>query len=177
MPRCSGVTLWEMLVVLAVLAILAGLSAPSVESVMLDSQRTAHVNAFVTAIQLARSEAAKRSRPVVVCKSADRLTCAGSELHYDAGWMVFVNEDDERPPHRSVTEPLLHAYRPEPGTSIRSNRPRFEFRPFRRRSTNGTVIFCDRRGATAARAVVVSYTGRPRASDSAPGGQPLTCPP
>jgi type IV fimbrial biogenesis protein FimT len=56
------------------------------------------------------------------------------------------------------------------------NRIRFSYRPFGRRSTNGTVTYCDDRGADAARAVIVSYTGRPRTASLAPGGKPLRCP-
>jgi hypothetical protein len=37
------------------------------------------------------------------------------------------------------------------------------------------VVFCDRRGAAAAKAVIVSYTGRPRVDRLAPDGKPLQC--
>src|SRR5690606_17168012 len=101
--------------------------------------------------------------------------CGGGEIRYDAGWMVFVNEDGARPPHRSDHEPLLLAHAPSMDGRIESNRALYEFRPFRWRSTNGTVTFCDGRGAEAARAVIVSYTGRPRVSSRPPGGQLLAC--
>ena len=58
--------------------------------------------------------------------------------------------------------------------TITANRASFQFRPFFWRSTNGTVTFCDERGVAAARAVIVSYTGRPRVSDRGPG-RALTC--
>ena len=59
--------------------------------------------------------------------------------------------------------------------SITANRRLFEFRPFGRRSTNGTVTFCDRRGAEQARAVVVSFTGRPRVTRNGSGMAALIC--
>lgn len=170
----QGYTLWELLVALAVTAVALGLGLPSFERIRLDMRRTADVNAFIGAVQLARSESAKRARPVVLCKTIDLERCGGSEIRYDHGFMVFVNSDDVRPPHRSPAEPLLRAYPPVPDTRIRSNRRLFEFRPFLSRSTNGTVTFCDRRGASEARAVIVSYTGRPRVSDAGPGRE-LTC--
>src|SRR5690606_20259786 len=108
------------------------------------------------------------------CKTADFQRCGGDEIGYDRGWMLFVNEDDLRPPHRAPSEPLLLAHTPAPGTAISANRQLFEFRPFRTRSTNGTVTFCDRRGES--RAVIVSYTGRPRVSASGPGRE-LACAP
>lgn len=160
---------------LAIVGTLFGLAAPPLEEFLLNARRTSDINAFVLAVQLARSEAAKRGRPVVLCKSVDRRRCGGGEIRFDAGWMVFVNDDDSRPLHRSAAEPLLYAHVPETGRSITANREAFEFRPYLRRSVNGTVTFCDRRGAAAARAVVVSYTGRPRVDTVAPNGDPLAC--
>lgn len=61
--------------------------------------------------------------------------------------------------------------------SIRSNRTRFVFRPFRGRSTNGTLTVCDRRGGSAARAIIINNIGRPRLSAAASNGNPLSCPP
>ncbi|HLF11910.1 MAG TPA: GspH/FimT family pseudopilin [Gammaproteobacteria bacterium] len=175
MARIAGFTLWELLWTLIIGGTLLGLGVPSFQTFLLDSRRTADINALVLAIQLARSEAAKRGQPVVVCKSVDRLRCGGDEIRFDAGWMVFANADDIRPPHRSPSEPLLYAHVPELKGTITANRPLFEFRPYLRRSTNGTVTFCDRRGGRAARAVIVSYTGRPRVDSVGPGGEALPC--
>jgi type IV fimbrial biogenesis protein FimT len=173
--RCTGFTLWELLCSLTVAGIALALAVPSFDSFVLDSRRTADINALVLAIQLARSESAKRAEPIVLCKTADLFRCGAEEIGYDAGWMVFVNNDEARPPHRSPLEPLLYTHTPEMRGSITSNRDLFEFRPHRKRSTNGTVTFCDRRGAPDARAVIVSYTGRPRVSGRDPGGRALTC--
>lgn len=170
-----GHTLPELVVGLTVAGILLGVAVPSFERFVLDARLTAEVNAFVGAVQRARSEAAKRARPVVLCKTADLERCGGDEIGYDAGWMLFVDDDGEKPVRRASDEPLILAHRPTFGGSITANRPLFEFRPFRTRSTNGTVTFCDRRGPPAARAVIVSYTGRPRVANVGPG-RPLTCP-
>jgi type IV fimbrial biogenesis protein FimT len=175
MQRSAGFTLIEVLGTLAIAGILVGIAVPSFREVVLDSRRTADVNAFVLAVQMARSEAAKRSHSVILCKTLDWVRCGGTELRFDAGWMVFANDDDRLPPARSGAEPLLYAHAPELEGSIVANRPFFEFRPLMRRSTNGTVVFCDRRGAAAARAVIVSYTGRPRVDRVDPDGKPLAC--
>jgi len=173
-PR-AGFTLWELLCTLAVAAVVLGLGVPGFERFALDARLTADVNGFVTAIQLARSEAAKRGHNVVLCKTADLRSCGDAEIGYEAGWMVFVNEDGLAPPARSDAEPLLLAYSPVTVGTIRSNRSLYHFRPFLVRSTNGTITFCDRRGAAAARAVIVSYTGRPRTSSRGPGNRALVC--
>jgi type IV fimbrial biogenesis protein FimT len=170
--RALGFTLWELLCTLGIAAVALGAGAPALRSFVLDARLTADVNGWVLAVQVARSEAAKRGRPVVVCKTVDLEQCRGGDAA--AGWMVFVNLDDDYPPHRAGDEPLIfaHALRIT-GTAV-SNRPYYEFRPGRR-STNGTVLFCDERGATAARAVIVSYTGRPRISALDADGRPLVC--
>jgi type IV fimbrial biogenesis protein FimT len=173
--KAMGFTLWELLCALLVVAVLLGIGVPSFGSFALDSVRTADVNAFVASVQLARNEAAKRARPVVLCKTADWRRCGGDELEYEAGWMIFVNEDGRRPPSRSEQEPLIAAYRPRIEGTITSNRPLFEFRSVLQRSTNATVTFCDRRGPSEARAVIVSYTGRPRVDTVEPDGEPLQC--
>jgi type IV fimbrial biogenesis protein FimT len=173
--RTAGFTLWELLWTLTIAGVVLALAIPSFQEFLLDSKRTTDINALVLAIQMARSEAAKRGSPVVVCKSIDRFRCRGNEIRFDAGWMVFVNEDDVRPPHRSPGEPLLYAHVPKLAGTITANRALFEFRPFRQRSTNGTVTFCDQRAEGAARAVIVSYTGRPRVDSVGPGGERLPC--
>jgi hypothetical protein len=88
---------------------------------------------------------------------------------------VFADRDSKRPPQRSDDETLIYAYRPALLGSIVGNRPYFDFRPIMRRSTNGTLVFCDERGAAAARAVIVSYTGRPRVDTLAADGSRLVC--
>jgi type IV fimbrial biogenesis protein FimT len=126
-------------------------------------------------VQVARTEAAKRGEAVVLCPSLDGLQCVNDERGYGAGWLVFAEQDSKRPPQRSAAEPLIYSYRAAVSGSIVGNRPYFDFRPIMRRSTNGTLVFCDERGAAAARAVIVSYTGRPRVDTVDPDGRRLVC--
>lgn len=150
---------------MAVAAVTLVVGVPGLEAFLLDARQAASVEAFVAAVALARSEAAKTGHEVVLCPSSDGLVCLESTSYQD-GWIVFVNNDRELPPRRGPGEPLLWADRPAMSGSILANRQAFEFRPFLRRSTNGTVTFCDRRAEPHARAVIVSYTGRPRLADS-----------
>jgi type IV fimbrial biogenesis protein FimT len=137
---------------------------------LLDAKLTADVNGWILAVQLARSEAAKRGRPVIVCPTPDTVSCGGATQR----WMVFVNLDDYYPVQRSGGEPLLFVQTAASAGSILSNRSYYEFRPGRR-STNGTIVLCDSRGTASAKAVIVSYTGRPRASNRDANGRPLRC--
>ena len=175
MRNSAGFTLWELLCTLSIAGILLGLAVPSLHAFVLDSRRTADVNGFVLAVQIARSEAIKRGNAVVLCQSFDGLRCGHSEPGYGSGWLVFADHDKTRPPQRSDDEPLIFAYQPTLLGTIAGNRDYFDFRPTQKRSTNGTLVFCDERGAAAARAVIVSYTGRPRVATVDPAGKPLVC--
>src|SRR5688572_26252381 len=172
MCRLQGFTLWELLCTLGIAAVALATGIPALRMLLLDARLTADVNGWILSIQLARSEAAKRGRPVIVCKTDDTRRCGAAGLPVDAGWMVYVNLDDEYPPRRSETEPLLYMHALEVTGTVTSNRPYYEFRPDRR-STNGTIVLCDERGAAAARAVIVSYTGRPRVDRVDANGRPL----
>ena len=174
MKSLYGLTLWELLCALSIAAVALTAGVPAFHSFLLDARLTADVNGWVLAVQIARSEAAKRGRPVIVCKTDDTLRCGDTALPVDAGWMVFVNIDDEYPPRRSSSEPLLYMHDPEITGTVVSNRPYYEFR-VGRRSTNGTTVFCDQRGAAAAKAVIVSYTGRPRVDRVDADRHPLRC--
>ena len=131
-----GFTLWELLCTLSIAAVALAAGIPAFRSFLLDARLTADVNGWVLAVQIARSEAAKRGRPVIVCKTDDTWRCGGGDLPGDAGWMVYVNVDDEYPPRRSPSEPLLYVHDPEITGTVISNRPYFEFR-IGRRSTYG----------------------------------------
>lgn len=169
-----GFTLWELLLTTAITGVVAGLGVPALQWLALDMRLTADTNSLVAAVQFARSEAAKRRSTVVMCNSVDGLSCATGSARFESGWIVFVNSDADRPPVPDPGEPVLLQQSPTLAGTIRSNRTYFEFRPFMRRSTNGTVTLCDARGATSARAVIVSYTGRPRTVTAA--RRQLSCP-
>jgi len=171
----AGFTLWELLCTLSIAGILVGLAVPSFRTFVLDARRTADVNELVLAVQVARTEAIKRGETVVLCQTFDGQRCGNDELGFGSGWFVFADRDHTRPPRRSDDEPLIYTYRPALIGTIVANREYFEFRPIQKRSTNGTVVFCDERGATAARAVIVSPTGRPRVDTVDPAGRALVC--
>jgi type IV fimbrial biogenesis protein FimT len=173
MRREIGFTLWELLCALAIAGVILGAAVPAFSAFLLDARLKADVNAWVLAVQVARSEAFKRARAVMICRTVDTWSCAPA-TGPRAGWMVFVNLDDTYPPARSPAEPLIYVHMPALEGTIVGNRPYYEFRPGRR-STNGTTVFCDRRGAASARAVIVSYTGRPRVDSRDGDGRPLRC--
>jgi len=174
MQRSTGYTLLELLVTLAVGAMLLALAVPAFTHLVLDSRLTSAVNRFVHGVYVARHEALKYGADVTLCRSASGKQCVQAG-RWETGFIVFVNRDRDDPPRVDSGEPILQVEGRLPAGAILANRSAFVFRPWGR-SVNGTLTFCDRRGNPRARAVVVSYTGRPRAASAAEANGALKCP-
>lgn len=174
MQRQFGFTLAELLMTLALLAVLSAAALSSLSGLLLESRMTRQVNGLVHGVHLAKSTAQLRLTDVALCKSPDGERCVHEGEWHD-GWLLFANEDRDHPPQADPGEACLAAGGAWRGGRIRANRRFFVFRPATTRSTNGTFVFCDRRGESAARALIVSYTGRPRTARRGPGDTPLLC--
>lgn len=174
--RAGGFTLLELLVTVSVLGILTGLAVPAFSTMWLNSQRTVAVNAFIHSVFLARSTALQRGRTVSICRSTDGETCSNGMADWQRGWIVFVNADRDQPPVRDTNEPLLSVFAAWKGGTITSNRVSYSFRPQHNDVLNGTLVFCDRRGPSEARAIIINYAGRPRISTRDSSDRPLRCP-
>jgi type IV fimbrial biogenesis protein FimT len=170
----SGFTLIEIMIALAVLSILGTLAVPGFINLLCDASRTNAVNAFIHSVFLARSEAIKRGEVVSICKSADGANCNDSG-EWNGGWITFVNTDRDEPPQRDADESLIFVQEPWRDGRISSNRLAFSFRPHTQGVVNGTLVFCDRRGSAAARAVIISHVGRPRVAQRDASNHPLVC--
>jgi type IV fimbrial biogenesis protein FimT len=88
----KGFSLIELMIVLAVLAISLGLAAPSFQAVINTNRIASAANDVTAAIQLARSEAIRSNRSVVLCRSDDLSACTAGSGAWK-GWIVFVDTD------------------------------------------------------------------------------------
>lgn len=172
--RWQGYTLLELVISLGLVATTLAWGVPSFGVLLRDTTRTREVNQFVQAVYVARSEAIKRNGVVSLCPSRNGATCSPSAL-WNTGWLLFVNLDRDSPAVRDAGEPLLRVYQPWDTGHITSNRSTLSFRPFGQMGVTATVTFCDDRGARAARAVIISQTGRPRISSRSASGASLVC--
>ena len=81
-----GFTLIELMVTLTVLAILLALAGPSFARLMAANRMSTQTSEFMTALNLARSEAVRRGQPVAVRAN-------GGDNNFSTGWKVFTDGD------------------------------------------------------------------------------------
>jgi type IV fimbrial biogenesis protein FimT len=153
----SGFTVVELMVALAVAGILGTLGAASYGGVVGRARVVGDSNDLLNAIELTRSEAAKRGR---------RVTLLPSHGDWAAGWTVFVDLDGNRQldpgePVIAVRPPLHRTTRVTANTTpgyiafAATGMPQQYGGGF----LAGTVTLCD---AGTARSIVLAKTGRPR---------------
>lgn len=90
MNRQVGFTLMELIVTVAIAAILLTIGVPSFQDTMRNNRAATHMNEMMTALNLARSEAAKLGKRVSLCPSTDQATCTGG-TDWTKGWIVFID--------------------------------------------------------------------------------------
>lgn len=98
LPRQGGITLTEALVTLALMGILLALALPSMRAFVIQNRLAAETRLLIAALTLARNEAVKRGRPVLVCRSSNAdaadARCSGAVsgdrdgADWGAGWLV-----------------------------------------------------------------------------------------
>lgn len=173
--NACGHTLTEVIVVLGLLGIAAAASGPGLGAMLRDTRRAAAVNDLLHTLALARVAAASSAGRAVVCGSEDGHHCSGS-MDWSGGVIAFVDLDGRDPPTVDAGERILSAHGAYPQQGVASNRAAIVFEPDARFATPATITVCDRAWAGNGRAVILSRTGRARASDRDGSGQPVDCP-
>jgi type IV fimbrial biogenesis protein FimT len=88
--RAQGFSLLELMVVLSVVAILLAIGVPGFQSLRENLQLSTTVNAFLSAVNLTRSEAIHRGARV------DLVPRNGA--NWQQGWVVFIDENRNQMP-------------------------------------------------------------------------------
>lgn len=161
-----GHTLTELLAMLGIAAVIAAAAVPTFTSLLLESRMNAAIATAMHAVNLARQFSATRSETIRLCGSDDTHECSGRS-DWSAGLLLADDGDRFR---RSIA---LTGGSGLP--RIRSNRPMINFEGGSGFATPATLTVCDRRGERAARAVIVSRSGRPRTSDRDGSNGALAC--
>ncbi len=99
-------TMIELLITIVVVTILLALGVPSFQEFVKNNRVTTQTNDFVTAIQLARSEAIKRGTFTTICASTDQATCDVTDGDWTSGWIVFSDLNRDGVPDVGAAAPL-----------------------------------------------------------------------
>ena len=170
----AGYSLYELMMTVALVSVLLGLGIPSFTHMAANARIRAEVDRLFHAIHLARKESIVRRRVITICPARDDESC-DADGDWSRGWMLFVNQDRDWPAVRDPDEAVIRHVKPDSRIRISANRKSFSLRSTELRATNGTIIVCDRRGSGRNRALVVSYTGRPRVAYSNGRGEAYQC--
>lgn len=166
--RHGGFTLLELLLLLGMIGVLAMVGLPS----LMDTLERMNVNSasrtFTSALSLARSEAVKRGRDVVVCASTNGTDCAASS--WASGWIVFIDANgdaDGATGSIDAGDTIIRVFDQRSGLAVTTapatNLLTYDNRGFGRMGSLRTFTICPLDGTAAnARQVEVSVAGRAR---------------
>lgn len=163
-----GFTLPEALTVLAIISLLLGLAAPTWQAFSRNQESKSALNTLTSHLVMARSESIKRNRPVLI----DNV-----DGNWNSGWTLYVDANNNA--LLDAGDPVLASVRSQPaGLVIRGNSP---VRRYVRYTPSGqtqlpnggfqagTLTICHTSGLQPVRKLIISATGRARASRDAPG--------
>ncbi len=91
--RQPGFTLIELMVTIAIAAILLTIGVPSFQGLFNRNQVATVTNDFMSALNLARSEAAKGGATTQLCMSNNQSTCTGNS-GWSNGWIVWADRNN-----------------------------------------------------------------------------------
>lgn len=166
MPKCRtwaqrGFTLVEAMITISIFSILTSTAIPAWQDFALNNCLTTTNNSLITGFNLARSEAAKRGRPV-------RIASFAGDANWEQGWRI---ED-------AATAELLREGRNScPRTQVveSAETVAFVYQPTGVISTPANFTICDSRADERERLVTISAVGRPNTTVSQTPGS-FACP-
>ncbi len=178
--RECAFSLYEALVVLTVVSTVATVAVPSFQQLTASQRMSGAVNSLVTALHMARSEAIKRRARAVLCPSVDGRACrnggSGGTVWED-GYLLYIDNNGNH--EFDADDMTVRLFDATAGLDIRSTagRDHVTYQPNGLASgSNLSFTFCDKRGRSTPRAVVVSNSGRARTSPRNANGSAITCP-
>jgi type IV fimbrial biogenesis protein FimT len=193
--KASGFTLLELIVAISIAGILMALAIPSFRDMMRNNRLTTYANEFVTALNIARSEAVKRGVSVSVRKRSpsdavailpagvSQCTATGTIYWSSCGWNVFVDTDADGT--LDTGEEILKTFPPLPtnftlaGNGNFVNFIRYQADGTPSSTVGGSFAVCDNSDGNnlpesyTSRLIIISSVGRMRmARDSNGDGIP-----
>jgi type IV fimbrial biogenesis protein FimT len=164
----SGFTMIELMLTIAIVAIVMSIAIPNFTTTIKNNRLTTQANDFVTALNIARSEAVKRGYQVTLCKSTNGTACVTTG-NWAQGWIIFADQDNDRV--FDVGETTLRVQGGTQGqismlgsaqiTSIISYASGGQIAPS---NAQHTITICDDRAGNFGKTITINPLGRPSTS-------------
>ncbi len=173
----AGFTLVEMLVAVAIAAVLASIGIPSLQSTIEDNQMTSRYNEFLSSLNFTRNSAISQGNSVALCKrNATGNNCAANDAGWQNGWLVFSDKNNNGSVDAGE-EILLDKSDIDTQVNLQYsraiNRISYSAEGYAK-GYAGTITFCDQRGDSFRKGMVISQNGRVRMAE--PGDNLSSCP-
>jgi len=185
----KGLSLIELIITIMIAGILLSMAVPNFREFIQNMIIETETNRLIKDIQMARDEAMKRGRSVIICRSEnpenvprtsnyvspspDDLTCGGgTAADWSSGWFIFISFDNDTD---FDTSDKLFSVSQAPSSDeieIFANGAGAEFLQFNPDATtnaDGNIVrfsVCDDRGAADGELIEVPPVGRPRLANA-----------
>jgi type IV fimbrial biogenesis protein FimT len=208
MKNQLGFTIAELMIVIIIAGVLAAVAAPNMSGFVKNNARATRVNTMVSALNYARGQAVTRNTRVSLCRSTGpNFNACAPPGDFAVGWIVFIDNNPRGqydPPPDPANDVLLRIFQPDMGGNATlmgvKNVAPIAMAGLSYENTGlgldlaaaatDTVVspntvfrYCDDRGASEARGIVVTPTGYPRLTTDTNGdgtddigGVNLVCP-
>jgi type IV fimbrial biogenesis protein FimT len=177
MKPVRGFTLLELMLALGVALILFGVAVPAFSNGIEAARAVDARTNLLSSLTLAANRAALNGARAVLCPSADGRRCDDS-IDWSRGWIVFLDGDGDR--ELGAGEAVLgHTSALAGKVRLRSSvgRTRIVFQGNGGNAgSNVSFTLCDGRGASQARALILSNQGRLRETAASAAEIAATCP-
>ncbi len=87
----AGVSLLELMVVIAIVAILMAIGTASYRNITTSYRISGEINGLLGDMQYARSEAIRQGQNVVICVSTTGTDCTTGSTNWNQGWIIFAD--------------------------------------------------------------------------------------
>jgi len=157
----QGFTLIELLVVIAIIGITLAVAIPSFQAMIASNRLTTTTNNLVSALQLAKSEAIKSNRLVIVS--------TGTSSNWASGWFIFADKSQNNTQATDGTEPTIGSFealntgftiKPAGVATNYSGNSMVIYRPDGRINADVIFYFCSPVNTADFRKLVIQSTGR-----------------